>query len=515
MYGEAFNKKIKNSIGDGGLDFLRLLKKESTKPDSVASTGPYLAQVLRVEVVTPENDETSLAAELKNNYAYMSRFAKQVPPNPFAKKRWVIVYGRITNEFVSQPPIHNFLPTPAQIGSLSDIGDDALSDNIIRAHDRFVSQTPTSDTPSVGSFVWVDFLDKRGGQLKHPIYIKPLLPSDPAQGAPTVNKECPKAVHNKVPATGGKIKNTPNNPQAIKRIPGSTSSVPMKPYRMHGYRWQDFTHHNKEWQKNRFAPNKQFGNNMQGLVAAAEVIHMYFKAVFPKSNIRIIHGHAATKRTSPTSKHNFGIAMDVRVKMNGKVLAIPRVWAALVKLVAAKKLPDGAIGYYQQSKDNKVVTDGTNIEPATGGGNNPHYDFRTETHDGLPASRSRIKWNWTSIEDKKGKPATKTKYKSFSAKKILAWTGGVKNLYPPHCQQALADYTIATGTPSVPLTLPTWKEVVDKRALLKAQNQPLAKATVTPSLATPAALQTATATPTPAPPTKSTAPRPSKGKIQT
>ena len=512
MYGESLKRKLETTLNDGGLDFLRLLKKESTKPDTVASTGPYLAQVLRVEVITANEDEISMAGELKNNYSHASRFAKQVPPNPFEKKRWVIVYGRITNTFVSQPPIHNYLPAPAQIGSLSDIGNDMVSDNIIRAHDRFISQTPTSDSPSVGGFVWVDYLDKRGGKLKHPVYLKPLLPSDPAQGAPTTNPDCPKGIHNKTPPPGGKIKPPPSKPQNINKIPGSTSPVPTEPYRLHGYKWQDFTDHKKEWQKNRFAPEKEFGENMQGLVAAAEVIHMYFKAVFPKSTVRIHHGHAATKRTSEGSKHNFGIAMDVRVKMNGKTVAIPRVWAALVKLVAAEKLPDGAIGYYQQSKDNKVVTYGTNIEPYVKGGNNPHYDFRTEPHKGPSGKRNRVKWNWTSIRNAKGKPATKETYKGYSAKKILAWSGGVKNLYPPHCQQALADYTVATGTPAVPSNLPTWKEVKDLRASLKTQNQPLAKATVPPNSGPAPAPKSAVTTPPPKTP-PSVPPKPPKGKI--
>ena len=533
MYGETLSNKVKNSNGDGGFDFLRLLKKESTKPDSVASTGPYLAQVLRVRVVTAEEDETTMGAELKNNFTFKSKFSKVAPPNPFAKKRWIIIHGRITNEYISQAPIHNYLPPPAQIGSLEDIGDDFRSDNIIRAHSEFISQTPDTEVPVVGTFIWVDYLDKRGGKLKHPIYLKPLFPSATV-GIPSVNKDCPKAVHNKVPPTGGKIKTTPSSPSTLKRSPGTSSKSLSKFYKLHGYTWENFTNEKRKWQKERFSPpteeelsaapeipaagaalavTKPYHDNLEGLVAAAEVIHMYFKSTSsPKDKIEVYHASAATRRKSTGSKHNFGIAMDVAVKINGKRLAIWRVWAALIKLAAAEKLPDGAIGYYQQSKNNKIITKGTNIKPYRDGNNNPHYDFRTEDHTGPNDRRKRIRWNWTSTVGSGGKSTVTETYKSFSAKKILKWKGAVKNLYPAHCKQALSDYSPETGTPEPPNTLPTWRQVKDLRKALLAGKQPVANAVVAPGPSPVVEIATR-----PTPPVTSTPapPKAPKGEVST
>ena len=92
---EQFN----NSTGDDGIDFLRLLKRESLTNDAITGTGPYVAQVLRVEkFAVGEGD--GWINNIRTNLSNDNINTTSKVPNPLDDKNWIRVYARITSDYL-------------------------------------------------------------------------------------------------------------------------------------------------------------------------------------------------------------------------------------------------------------------------------------------------------------------------------------------------------------------------------------------------------------------------------
>ena len=465
-----------------GFAEIRVMLDHAKKTDIISNTGPYMAEVLRATVRT--NPPQGMGADLvKNNEGDNLNHKGEPPKNPKP------------NEFSKVP---------------------------IRLHHEFLGFKTDLPIPSPGDKIWVNFLNKNNGELKNPVYLAPVMPDETMikETLKTIPK--PREAFRKDPATGKMIP-VNNDPAGLKRN-ARTQIATGGTYSLHGYTWEQFTSRKGNGNysfgrslKTQFGPPGQKfymqDNIQEDMLSSVEVIHMFWKSIHPKSKIIVYHPTAAVKR-SGSSVHDVGAALDVQVKVDGVRQKIKDVWASVIKLAAAGKLPDGGIGHYQQSTGNKITTYGTNIEPdqSPRAKNNPHYDTRVKKYwkqkksgarEANKSTRPRSKWNWFSVKGIKG-PIQR--YSRFTAKEVAAWSTAVQQnfvtngnettdpkeladinklreggkskvifnpkrhpanrFFPPHLGHALAQM------PDPPNDLPTWEQVKQLRMQLLAQGAP-------------------------------------------
>ena len=444
------SKLFSDSTGDDGLDFLKLLKNESLKTDSLVQTGPYVAYVLQVEDVEI-GTSTSWVDEIKINFGAGEENKLKPAPNPLDNQNWVRVYARITSDYLSgQPNIHAYLPMPKQIGHDKDLTNDVNSQRLIKMHHGFMGNLSETTRPSPGDFIWVDFLDKRN--FHKPVYIKKLTKTP--SGAPCLDGTCPPNPFTKAPAKGqslnkttGKDNNSNPNAPVNNSImgslspdtdPGPSQCRPSgKPYFLKGYKPSDFTTF-EEFIKGKYK------DNMELTLCAMEVIAYHFENLYPNDKISLkipknpgIAYPPQNMVTAGKNRHHTGKAVDVAVYRNNTAIDKPLIWAAIMKLIISGHLPDGGVGYFQTNASkgpNKGIktTFSTNLP----GSDWPHYDW--DDSAGRPA-----KWIEATVDNKPVVFSSDALGKWGKAQEWASATAAGHTHMPAACMQALADTSTA------------------------------------------------------------------------
>jgi hypothetical protein len=444
------SKLFSDSTGDDGLDFLKLLKNESLKTDSLVQTGPYVAYVLQVEDVEI-GTSTSWVDEIKINFGAGEENKLKPAPNPLDNQNWVRVYARITSDYLSgQPNIHAYLPMPKQIGHDKDLTNDVNSQRLIKMHHGFMGNLSETTRPSPGDFIWVDFLDKRN--FHKPVYIKKLTKTP--SGAPCLDGTCPPNPFTKAPAKGqslnkttGKDNNSNPNAPVNNSImgslspdtdPGPSQCRPSgKPYFLKGYKPSDFTTF-EEFIKGKYK------DNMELTLCAMEVIAYHFENLYPNDKISLkipknpgIAYPPQNMVTAGKNRHHTGKAVDVAVYRNNTAIDKPLIWAAIMKLIIGGHLPDGGVGYFQTNASkgpNKGIktTFSTNLP----GSDWPHYDW--DDSAGRPA-----KWIEATVDNKPVVFSSDALGKWGKAQEWASATAAGHTHMPAACMQALADTSTA------------------------------------------------------------------------
>ena len=465
------SKLFADSTGDNGLDFLKLLKNESLKTDSLVQTGPYVAMVLQVQDVEIGTSDTWVD-EIKINFGAAEKDALKPAPNPLDNQRWVKVYARVTSDYLSgQPNIHSYIPMPKQLGRDEDLTNDVTSQRLIKMHHGFLGNLSEVTRPSPGDFIWVDFLDKRN--FNKPVYIKKMLKTP--SGAPCLDGTCPPNPFTKAPAKGQALnkvkgKNTNTNPNAPSNNPERSSLSPEKspgpdkcrpngkPYTLKGFRPTDFTTY-QQYIKG------EYKDNMEVTLCAMEVMAYHFENLYPSDKIvlKIPKNPGIAyppQENTPTGKnrHHIGKAVDVAVYRNNTPIDKPLIWAAIMKLIMSGHLPDGGVGYFQTNANkgpNKGIktTFSTNLP----GSDWPHYDW--DNSAGRPA-----KWIEATMDNSPVIFSSDALGKWGKASEWAAATHAGHTHMPASCMQALSD----TATDPCP-SLPTLQDVFAARKQAKAE----------------------------------------------
>jgi len=487
--GNQFRRQLE---GDGGFDFLKLLKQQSTQQNTINSTGPYVAKVLRVERM-PAGVGASWLSGMKRNIHTDGNHTNNPSPNPLAEKLWVKIHGRITSAYLTgQPEIHSWIPDPEQLGSPEELGEDFASDYAISMHDVFIGMIKDSKIPTPGDLVWVDYLDKRN--LKKPIYIKP-LDSTGASGAKTLKPTCASNAFAKQAPSGQDFfskKPTPESADIPDRqrpissdefllphvvggamIPETVDPTDLfsleKEYKLAGYIWTDFTNNTTLF---RVGDRR---NNLEKTVAMAEVIYMYYKWLYPNKDIKVQNPSAATKKKNAQDQRGWGRALNVTVVVNGQRESLPDVWAALMVLVINGKLPDNSLGAYNLSKGNRIKTFGKNLE-GVNNNNGPYIDWREKCGTG---TFSKSKWLWQSTGNPTNNLA-KTHWDNKTAADLAGeiTTGSSESAlrFPKRYAQALT----LVQSKEFPTDLPDWSTVIAFRKKNIENDTNLLGATVIP-----------------------------------
>ena len=419
MVRNKLRNTLENTTANKGLDALKALRLAGYDRDYITETGPYLAKVLRVEPLLQNNTWVENAVANADNEAEDGQNAIPNPMEPFRQS--FAVTARISSMEGRQIGIHDFIPEPEQLGTKEEIKGDFLSEAAIFNHDVFVPQTLDLPPPELGSYIWVDYLDKQN--LQDGIYIRQMIPSD-SIAFPTLTSDCNKPNLNKnTPgaATGKK----PDNPGLGKsKTPAPTPEVISS---LTGYQIQDFT-------KTESFKTGATKKNLLKIVGVAEVITMFFKTLYPKASIKVIDPTAGRPAGQPEAPelivkeaaafHHSGRALKVEVHKDGNPLPKEEIYAALCLLILKGKLPPGGLGFFQTNKGNgtnKGIS--TTLRTNKKASDFPHYDMReTESY-----------WIVSTEKDKQVVSGMKININNWIN---LSKPGRNKTNLPPHVYQA-------------------------------------------------------------------------------
>ena len=472
---EQFN----NSTGDDGIDFLRLLKRESLTNDAITGTGPYVAQVLRVEkFAVGEGD--GWINNIRTNLSNDNINTTSKVPNPLDDKNWIRVYARITSDYLpGQPNIHSHIPMPKQLGSITDLKDDNRSNTLITMHTAFIGKVQNSSLPTPGDFIWVDYLDK--SNLKKPVFIEKIVTA--AGGVPCLDGTCAPPSLAYIPDKGASLNkveknenlNTPGSrqPETFTSSRSIDNSTANKTYELKGYKAEDFTSYND------YIEGKYKGE-FEVTLSIMEIITFHFQNMFPEDNITIKSnknpGIAYPPRqyfNSKENRHHMGKAFDVEVYKNNKPIDKSIIWASIMKLIDAGKIPDGGVGFYQTNADKGPnsgisTTFGTDL-PASDW---PHYDW--DIKNNRPE-----KWIEASLDNKDVIFSSTTFGKWAKASEWMQATLDGLTHMPPQCIDAL----ISSST-NAHESLPTYLDALAARQQIEKDktHNPSNKTLVKPGL---------------------------------
>lgn len=444
-----------HSTGDGGIDYLRLLKKNSLQKDSISGTGPYVAQVLRVEKFTLGSGESWLN-DIKINLSYNNSKTTAPTPNPLDNKRWVRVYARITGDYLpGQPNIHAYIPMPTQLGSVSDLKNDHRSNTLITMHTAFLGSVENAELPTPGDFVWVDYLDK--SNLLKPVFIEKILTS--AGGQPCLDGTCAPPSLAYAPPKGPALNNPQNASVANTSVREPNTADPEfskrpgdRPYELKVYEASDFTSYDEYL-------TGQYQGAFHITLSIMEIITFHFENAYPKDEITIKPNKNPGIAYPPQklfntqeNRHHTGKAFDVEIYRNGEPIDKAIIWASLLKLIEAGKIPDGGVGFYQTNADKgpnagMKTTFGTDALPSDW----PHYDW--DTSGNRPA-----KWLEGTIDDKEVVFSSTALGKWETASKWIQATKDGLNHMPPYCVEALM-----SPKTTVHPSLPTYEDALAAR----------------------------------------------------
>ena len=419
MVRNKLRNTLENTTANKGLDALKALRLAGYDRDYITETGPYLAKVLRVEPLLQNNTWVENAVANADNEAEDGQNAIPNPMEPFRQS--FAVTARISSLEGRQIGIHDFIPEPEQLGTKEEIKGDFLSEAAIFNHDVFVPQTLDLPPPELGSYIWVDYLDKQN--LQDGIYIRQMIPSDslafPTLTAdcnkPNLNKNTPGAATGKKPANPGLGKN---------KTPAPTPEVISS---LTGYQIQDFT-------KTESFKTGATQENLLKIVGVAEVITMFFKVLYPKASIKVIDptaGRAAGQPEPPelivkeaAAFHHSGRALKVEVHKDGSPLPKEEIYAAMCLLILKGKLPPGGLGFFQTNKGNGTNKGlSTTLRTNKKASDFPHYDMRqTESY-----------WIVSTKDDVQVVSGMKTNINNWIN---LSKPGRNKTNLPPHVYQA-------------------------------------------------------------------------------
>ena len=275
-----------------GFGEIRSVIHHAKKTEILSNTGPYMAEVLRVNVRT--NPQHGMGGDLirnneGDNLNEKGETAKNPKPNEFSNVPWITVYARILDDKLrSQPPIHLLLPYPTNMGTAEEVGVNSYSDKAIRLHHEFLGFKTDLPIPSPGEKIWVNFLNKNNGELKSPVYLAPVMPDETMikETLKTIPK--PRQAFRKDPATG-KTMPANNDPAGLKRNARSQIATGGT-YSLHGYTWEQFTSRKGNGNysfgrslKTQFGPSGQnfymHDNIQEDMLSSVEVIHMFWKSI--------------------------------------------------------------------------------------------------------------------------------------------------------------------------------------------------------------------------------------------
>lgn len=463
-----------------GYDLLQRTATDYFTNDFTEGKGPFLAKVLRVKQIVGGQGHLTWVDELENNFA----LENPNDPNPFSSLTRVIINARISGKYLSgQPSYHSHIPEPKKLGNFNEVG---IQDDVyIDLHDEFVSlnETAASAVPKVGDFVWVDYLEKK--TRTRPVYLGPLKGvMGGASSPPCGTQNAPSSTFNKNSPTGNNMGSQANSPGGLKGL--KTSLPPANTtYKLHGYTIKNFT------RQKRFL-NEPFLSQMEKLVSGVEVFHWYVQQLYPGTKVKVYDPKAATTwGHSAKSSHKWGTGFDFKAKVNGKKISNTKLWAIIIKLITAGKIPDGGVGFYQTAtgpNKGKATTYGTN-SPSSGC---PHWDpAYPQPGEELFVNPIIKDAQGNPVLDKKGKPKVKKLLPKKSGYPTRKWYWGTKNgktvtkntgqtaaqlLQRPKVPRfAIQEYA---SLPDPDPKMPTWSNVIAMRKQQSGNKAPVQNATV-------------------------------------
>ena len=377
MVRNKLRNTLETTTANKGLDALKALRLSGYDRDYIEETGPYLAKVLRVEPLLKNNTWVENAVANADSEKSGTDAPVPNPLEPFTKS--FVVTARISSLEGRQIGIHDYLPEPEQLGTKEEVKGDFASESAIFNHDVFVPQTLDLPPPELGSYIWVDYLDKQN--LADGIYIRQMIPTD-SIAFETLKIQCEKpdlAKNTQGAQTGVQAENP-----GLGKNKGAKPVSEVVPMLL-GYQIEDFT-------KSESFKKGVKKENLLKIVGVAEVITMFFKAIYPKSSIKVVAPITARPASSTEPPEllvkeaaafcNTGKALRVEVHKDGTPLPKEEIYAAMCLLILKGKLPPGGLGFFQTNKG-----DGTNKGTATTLRTNkkasdfPHYDLRkTESY---------------------------------------------------------------------------------------------------------------------------------------
>jgi hypothetical protein len=408
MSRDILRNTLENTYANKGLDALKILRQSGYDRDYIEETGPYLAKVLRVEPLV--GTDTWVDGAAVNAAIDFDKKGKPYNPlEPYSKS--YVVTARISSMEGRQIGIHDYLPEPEQLGTKKDLEGDFKSESAIFNHDSFVPQSLDLPAPELGSYIWVDYLDKQN--LADGIYIRPMVPGD-SFAFKTKDDPCPPPYPTKGKGANGAATGKGEKNPGLGKNKGQPKPDAVVP-KLKGYKLEDFT---KSTSFNA-DPKKQ---NLLKIVGVAEVITMFFNVLYPKADIKVVAPTTARDKTEieqpeltpkeAAKFHYTGLALTVEVHKDNTPMPKEEIYAAMMLLILKGKLPPGGLGFFQTN-----TGDGTNKDKTTTLGTDskasgfPHYDLRegtgnywvVSTKDGKQVLDGKVTNinNWINLSKKK------------------------------------------------------------------------------------------------------------------
>lgn len=149
-------------------DITAATARETFRPKGLEGTGPYIGQVLRVDVGAGERTANK-GKPTRQGFDPITKLFRALA-GLMPERTEEAVQTHLVKIRVRIPEIHAMYPDPSQYGDIR--AAEGNHQQIIEMYPTFIAQSNRVEEPKVGSLVWVDFKNKT--EFRDGIYIKPI-----------------------------------------------------------------------------------------------------------------------------------------------------------------------------------------------------------------------------------------------------------------------------------------------------------------------------------------------------